>query len=1232
MNKNLKNIETILIALFVTMVIISSSSISVTLNEISESNNHKLDADEEELIINRYLTGLAPRNNKEKPVFETAIKDNNELNAMVSNNKESLSDTFMYGYNAYASGISEGPVFFNITNPGSITLLAPTSSGDFMSGGTWMAAERWICCEYGSGAFWEIDPDDGTMDPLGGGGLGLNSLAYNPCNHQIYGIGGSDDLYTIDFETGQTVFIGNCGIGETIIGLAFDEECMLYGWDAKFSGESYLYTIDIETGEATKIGSMGMTLCYAQDGDFLFEEDRLFLTAYIYNPQYGGYLIEVDKETAESTIIGEFQGSAEIDASIFKNTYTQFENNIGIRSIINPENGDAEKDMAVTVKVKNYGNNTEGNVSLSAVILKDGIYEEYNETIYIDVLDPGEEKEIELPIWTPDDWQSVSNNYTDYKITAHVTLSGDQYPDNDYKEKWFVLYFRYLHDVGCVNLSGPESGLAQTFPVSGTIKNFGQYEECCFKTNVEITEIDNENLEELLSQDFSDSTFPPDGWAKTHANWMYSNSNLTGGEPGEARFYYAPVSTDLFRFYTPAINTSENDAIIIEFKQNVEHFTTPYTLQVETSKDGINWEVVWFITPISSIVLQDISIITAQNVGSNTYVSWTFNGNSYNINDWYIDNVIIQGYNYVESEYQDYKCTTTIAPGEEQTFEFDDWTPEFLSEETTAEKKYIIKAWTNIEEPADENPDNDLFLKIIELEFIHDVGIKEVTSPSNSYHGGLVDQWLHFDDGNPVNAIAPCGCPGFEYAIRLTPDELADWAGYQISFVKRFHGYNRPFWMYGKIKIYDEGTSKHPGDLITEEPFECYENDWHEVELSEPVYISGGKDIWVSVDVIDFKPHEYPAAMDGCQNYQGKGDWIYFADNWVEISIYGFSTDWNLWAGVTPSEGGPSPDTYIQPGYQDINVTIENIGTFPEPNLTCYAEIYEYITNCTNGTLVYEDNITDIDLDTPLGGTEFLSFNNYNFAIEGPYGLLLNLSDDNDDITGNNEYVLGIGVDATQPYSIHTLQPATPDGDNGWYVSDLEVTIYAYDPGIGCGFPGSGVKEIKYKINNGTTKTINRDKGSFIVDVDAEGLTIDYWAVDNAGNEESHHIFTIDMDQTDPLIDLTYSWIDGPDPSNWWMIFTANVTDETSKVDRVEFYLNDVLQDTVIGPGPEYIWQFLYSGGLHITIKAVAYDKAGNIAYDKVIDPENINVNLQQYQSSKILQLIQKNSYKLLFF
>lgn len=52
MNKNLKNIETILTALIVTVVIISGSSISVTINKITELKNIEFDVKDEEQIIN----------------------------------------------------------------------------------------------------------------------------------------------------------------------------------------------------------------------------------------------------------------------------------------------------------------------------------------------------------------------------------------------------------------------------------------------------------------------------------------------------------------------------------------------------------------------------------------------------------------------------------------------------------------------------------------------------------------------------------------------------------------------------------------------------------------------------------------------------------------------------------------------------------------------------------------------------------------------------------------------------------------------------------------------------------------------------------------------------------------------------------------------------------------------------------------------------------------------------
>jgi hypothetical protein len=97
------------------------------------------------------------------------------------------------------------------------------------------------------------------------------------------------------------------------------------------------------------------------------------------------------------------------------------------------------------------------------------------------------------------------------------------------------------------------------------------------------------------------------------------------------------------------------------------------------------------------------------------------------------------------------------------------------------------------------------------------------------------------------------------------------------------------------------------------------------------------------------------------------------------------------------------------------------------------------------------------------------------------------------------------------------------------------------------------------------------------------------------------------------------------------MIFTAYATDEISQMDRVRFLINNVEQDVVTGPGPEYNWSFLYYGGLYLEIFAEAYDNAGNMKSDEIINPENINY-IHNYQVSKFLQSKYRTSNKLISF
>jgi hypothetical protein len=358
------------------------------------------------------------------------------------------------------------------------------------------------------------------------------------------------------------------------------------------------------------------------------------------------------------------------------------------------------------------------------------------------------------------------------------------------------------------------------------------------------------------------------------------------------------------------------------------------------------------------------------------------------------------------------------------------------------------------------------------------------------------------------------------------------------------------------------------------------------------------------------------APSKGCQvmadlPYWGYPRWTSSEDIWGKE----YDLAWALY-GYT---GCGCPNAYVPLGIQDIDAIAANYGTFPEIDLTCYAEIYEYITDPHNETLVYEDNITNIDLEEP-GGEKYLEFEDYNFSREGFYRLNLDMPAPNDDHPNNNDYRLGIRVDDTPPISSHTLDPSEPDGENGWYVNDVEVTLEAYDPISND--VRSGVREIKYRINGGPIDFFPYSKGTFDLTQEYEGkdITVEYWAIDNAGNEETqHHTFTVDMDQTIPFIDLVY-WVTGGNPySGWDMLFRATAEDETSGMDRVQFYLNGLLQETVVGSGPKYEWSFRYHGGLNLVIRADGYDIAGNMATDKVENPEtnNFNVNTQQQKQSR---------------
>jgi len=221
--------------------------------------------------------------------------------------------------------------------------------------------------------------------------------------------------------------------------------------------------------------------------------------------------------------------------------------------------------------------------------------------------------------------------------------------------------------------------------------------------------------------------------------------------------------------------------------------------------------------------------------------------------------------------------------------------------------------------------------------------------------------WIHFDDGTNANAIGLTQGGTFEWAARFTPDELADWSGYEISVVRHHHGFvtGSPFYMKGNIKIYGEGTSTKPGSLITSEPFEVTENDWFDVELSEPVPITGDKDIWVSIEGTHIAG-QYPAGCDDGPIIKGKGGWVCLSGSWSEISASGFNVNWNIWIELEiPSEPPEKPQRPDGPteGIIGVEYTFSTSTTDPEGEQVCYLWDWDDGTP-TEWTDPYDSGVT----------------------------------------------------------------------------------------------------------------------------------------------------------------------------------------------------------------------------------------------------------------------------------
>ena len=135
------------------------------------------------------------------------------------------------------------------------------------------------------------------------------------------------------------------------------------------------------------------------------------------------------------------------------------------------------------------------------------------------------------------------------------------------------------------------------------------------------------------------------GLVTSHTNWSAVSTNLAGGvASGELRFNWTPSSTDDFWVYpNQLINTTGYTSLNLTFNSAVDWFTGTFNLYVETSPNGVTWTPRWNVAPTGNIAAGPVSVNLGALDGTSFYIRYRLSGNSFNIDFWYIDDMLVTG-------------------------------------------------------------------------------------------------------------------------------------------------------------------------------------------------------------------------------------------------------------------------------------------------------------------------------------------------------------------------------------------------------------------------------------------------------------------------------------------------------------------------------------------------------------------------------------------------------------
>jgi fibronectin type 3 domain-containing protein len=176
--------------------------------------------------------------------------------------------------------------------------------------------------------------------------------------------------------------------------------------------------------------------------------------------------------------------------------------------------------------------------------------------------------------------------------------------------------------------------------------------------------------------------------------------------------------------------------------------------------------------------------------------------------------------------------------------------------------------------------------------------------------------------------------------------------------------------------------------------------------------------------------------------------------------------------------------------------------------------------------------------------------------------------------------------DSSNETSAALSQPVTTDDyDALWHTSNFSINLESTDP--------SGISEIFYRINSGSVLSVNMNGQPLITSEGSEN-TLEYWSVDNVGNEELPHVMLthVKLDNSAPTGSIQIN--EGARFTTSTSVkLTLTAVDSISGVYEVRFS-NDGAWDTERWETPSHsrVWSLTSGDGIQ-TVYYQIRDKAG---------------------------------------